>query len=83
MEGSRTKNIILTAVVAVLLIGAVLAFFQDSLFGGSAKEMPAANTEAAAKVGESVGITNDKPAPDVPMANPPPRGSGKKPMGMH
>ena len=73
-DGSK-KTLIMGTLAGVLLIAAALLLFKDSIFGSSNSAPVSAAAQAdAAKVAESVG---GEPEPEP--ANPPPRGSGKKP----
>jgi len=74
MEASQRKNVILIAVAVLLMLGAVVFGFRESIFSsGSAASIDGAT---AAAVAETMG-TDNQPEPGRP--DPPPRGSGKVP----
>ncbi len=76
MDSSQKKNAILIGVAALLLIGALVFGFRDSIFGGG--QAPAIDEAATSAAAAAVGIKDGNPEPDSP--NPPPRGSGKRPV---
>lgn len=79
MDSTQKKNVILIAVAALLLIGALAFGFRDSLFSGSGPATPSVDDATAAAIGATMPEKDRMPEPDSP--NPPPRGSGKKASG--
>ena len=77
MDSAQKKNFILIAVAAILLIGALVFGFRDSLFGPATPGAAAINDETTAAIADTMSAKDRMPEPDAP--NPPPRGSGKKP----
>ena len=76
------KQVLLGGVAALLLILALVLLFRDSIFPASAPKTSTDPklTEAAATTAATVAPTDAQIAPSP--ANPPPRGSGKKPVGV-
>jgi hypothetical protein len=78
MDSSQKKNMVLIGVVVLLFTGAILAVFRDSIFSSTTKAPSVSETDAAA-IAKTMGVKDNQPEPDAP--NPPPRGSGKRPVG--
>lgn len=76
MDSSQKKNALLIGVAVLLLVGALVFGFRDTLFGGS--QAPPIDEAATSAAAAAVGIKDGSPEPDAP--NPPPRGSGKRPV---
>lgn len=79
MDNDQKKNVILIAAAVLLLIGALVFGFRDSLFGGSGPATASVDNQTAAAIGSVMPEKDRMPEPDSP--NPPPRGSGKKSSG--
>ncbi len=76
MESDQKKNVIMAAVALLLLGGAALALFRDSIF--SSRPVSTAESETAGAVNTAAaGANGAAPEPTPPVV---PRGSGKLPQ---
>lgn len=74
MDSDKRKNIILGSVAGVLVLGALILLFRDSLFSSAAESAGAPlDPNVAQGVAEQLGDTSAEPPPE----NPKPKGSGK------
>ncbi len=76
MDSSQKKNIALIGVAVLLLAGALVFGFRDSLFSGT-QGAPALDEATTAAIAENTKPEDARAQPDPP--NPPPKGSGKLP----